>query len=332
MKLLLKILPLILLLNACAPAMSPMPATDSYPNPSYPNPSYPNPSSPNDTPSTPLTPAEEAAVALLAQTLNLPPDQITLVSAEAVLWPDGCLGVQRPGMMCTQAVVEGYRIVLAAGGKEYEVHTNQNGSAAVLATESSAASLIEGMLLRQLAENLALDESKITVVSSEAVEFPDACLGVAMPQVTCAQQTVAGRIIVLEADGVQYEYHVSQDGRQIQPATLALTWVREGGFAGFCDHLTVFQSGEVYGGSCKSGTADSMKPLAALLSPLEIEQFQAWLNEYGVVTLDASDPAGVADGMTVRLVLYGRGTAQPLKNANIALFEWAQTLYQTLNE
>lgn len=324
MKLLLKIIPLLLLLSACAPAM---PAPDSYPNPSYPNPPYPN-----DNSDVTLTPAEQAAITLLSQTLNLPADQITLISAEAVTWPDGCLGVQRPGMMCTQAVVEGYRIILAANGREYEVHTNQNGSAAVLAAGMEEDSLIETVLIRQLATNLGLEEAAISVVSNEAVEFPDACLGVALPGVMCAQLTVPGRIVVLEAQGVQYEYHVSEDGRVIQPATLALTWAREGGIAGFCDHLTVFQSGEVYGGSCKAGTQEEMKPLAALLSAAEVEQFQAWMNEYGAVTLEASDPQGVADRMTLNLVLYGRGSAKPLKDAETDLFAWAQALYQKLNE
>lgn len=321
---------LALILAACAPRLpegTQIPDNDSYPNPSYPGPSYPN----DDTTIT-LTPAQAAALTLLSQTLNLPADQIALVSTEAVTWPDGCLGVERPGMMCTQALVEGYRVLLEADGRQYEVRTNLSGSVAVLASGREAGSMVEIVLIRQLAGNLGLDEDSISVVSSEAVEFPDSCLGVAMQDVMCAQMLTPGRIIVLETGGVQYEYHVSDDGRRIQPATLALTWSRDGGIAGFCDRLTVFLSGEVYGNQCKSQPNETIGALSTLLTPAERAEFQAWIAQYGSVTLDASDPKGVADGMTVLLNLYGSGSAQPLTDIEPDLFAWAQDLFQKLYE
>ena len=95
---------------ACAPKpteQSLLPNDDSYPNDSYPNQSYPNED--NSAPQLPIgiTPAISAAITALSGTLNLPPGQITVVSAEAVEWRDGCLGVQKIGMMCTQAIVPG---------------------------------------------------------------------------------------------------------------------------------------------------------------------------------------------------------------------------------
>lgn len=314
---------LALLLTSCAP---PTPAVQSKPTEAQPLPTSEGPS----TGSGNLTPAQTAALSLLSQTLNLPADQITLVSTEAVTWPDGCLGVQRMGVMCTQALVEGYRILLEADGRQYEVRTNLSGSASVLASGAEVGSMIEVVLIRQLAGNLGLDEDSISVVSSEAVEFPDSCLGVAMQDVMCAQMVTPGLIVVLEADGVQYEYHVSDDGRHIQPATLALTWSRDGGIAGFCDRLTVFRSGEVYGSSCKSQPDGTMGILSSLLSITEMNQFHSWMNEYGTVSLDASDPAGVSDRMTLTLNLYGSGSAKPLTDAEPELFAWAQTLYQKL--
>ena len=52
-----------------------------------------------------LTPAQLAAVQALSSLHNIPVDQITVVSTEAVDWPDGCLGVVLPGVACTQAPV-----------------------------------------------------------------------------------------------------------------------------------------------------------------------------------------------------------------------------------
>jgi len=320
---------LILILTACAPQPQ-IPNDTSYPNPSYSNDSRPNPSS-TDLPAK-WTPAQQAALSALSDKLGLPIDQITLVSTEAVTWPDGCLGVQRIGVMCTQALVDGFKIVLEAGGKQYEFHTNQDGSSIVLVEgESPSLGPVEDAVIKQLANNLGLNEKDITVVSSTEVEFSDACLGVSMPDVMCAQVITSGRVIVLEADGVQYEYHTSVNGSRIQPATLALTWKREGGIAGFCDNLTVFLSGEVYGDQCK--TSDGrMKTFASLFTASEQKQFTTWVAKYGQVDLDASDPKGVADGMTVLLTFYGSGDSQPSKDDGVAMFGWAQDVFQKLYE
>ncbi len=65
--------------------------------------------------------------------LHNDPDTIKLVSVEAVDWPDGCLGVQTPGMMCTMVITPGYRVILEAGGKQYEFHTSASGETVRLA-------------------------------------------------------------------------------------------------------------------------------------------------------------------------------------------------------
>jgi hypothetical protein len=69
----------------------------------------------------------------LAERLHIDPDTIKLVSVEAVNWPNGCLGVQTPGVMCTMVITPGYRVTLEAGGKQYEYHTNASGAAVRLA-------------------------------------------------------------------------------------------------------------------------------------------------------------------------------------------------------
>ena len=327
---------LIWMLAACAPKPQPteqslLPNDDSYPNNSYPNDSYPNGnSSPTDSPVN-WTPAQQAAITALSGTLNLLPGQITMISTEAVEWPDGCLGIQKMGMMCTQAIVPGYKILLQVDGTLYELHTNQTGSQVAQMGEVAPTGAVEHIVTTQLASNLGLNEKDISIVSSSAIEFSDACLGVAMSDVTCAQMVVTGKIIVLEANGVQYEYHTNNDGSQIQPATLALTWKREGGIAGFCDSLTVFLSGEVYGNQCKSQPNGTMGIFANLLSKDERAQFDAWVKELGQVNLDASDPKGVSDRMEVTLTFQGIGKGALTKSDEQKLFLWAQNLFQKLN-
>lgn len=198
-------------------------------------------------------------------------------------------------------------------------------------TEAPATS-IEDATVQLLAVNLGLDASAITVKTNEEAEFNDACMDVvAFSDVTCAQIATPGRVVVLEANGIEYEYHTSPEGDVIQPATLALTWTREGGIAGFCDRLVVFLSGEIYATNCKSQPAEVAGTFAEFLSTREMTQFNAWYLKFGDVSLDVSDPVGVADGMMNTIAFYGDGKGKPSKVDQQSLFEWAQNLYSKLN-
>jgi hypothetical protein len=72
------------------------------------------------------------AKARLAQHLGVSADEITAVSAEFVEWSDACLGVHSAGQMCAQVITPGYRIMLEAAGKQYEVHTDRNGTSVAI--------------------------------------------------------------------------------------------------------------------------------------------------------------------------------------------------------
>jgi len=278
-----------------------------------------------------LTREQSLLVARLSESLGVPVEDIRVAVTEAIDWPDGCLGIQKIGVMCTQAVVPGFRFVLEVEGKQYEFHTNKDMSVILPVEEPTvAAGPAESTVIKQLAANLGLQASDVSVVSSKIVEFGDACLGVAQEGVSCAQVVTPGLIIVLEADGVQYEYHTSADGSRVQPATVALAWKREGGIAGFCDTLTVFRSGEVFTNSCNAQADGKMGTLANLLSSAERSQFNNWLAAFGETDLDASDPKGVADRMVVTLEIFGIGSGEPAATEQQELFNFAQDLYQEL--
>jgi hypothetical protein len=52
---------------------------------------------------------------------------IEVVRAEAVVWNDGSLGCPQPGMEYTQMLVDGYWVVLRAGGQDYDFRATQAG-------------------------------------------------------------------------------------------------------------------------------------------------------------------------------------------------------------
>jgi len=68
-------------------------------------------------------PTVQKAVADLAARLDISPDAITVLSVEAVTWPDSSMGCPQPGMVYLQVLVEGLRILLSAEGALYEYHS-----------------------------------------------------------------------------------------------------------------------------------------------------------------------------------------------------------------
>jgi hypothetical protein len=72
--------------------------------------------------------AVQVAIATLSQALNTGERQVQVVSYEQEQWPDSCLGLAEPGEMCLQVITPGWLILLDAGGKRYEIHTDETGS------------------------------------------------------------------------------------------------------------------------------------------------------------------------------------------------------------
>ena len=183
-----------------------------------------------------------------------------------------------------------------------------------------------------LSANLGLPADEIRVVSTEAVNWPDACLGIKVQEQVCAEVITPGFRITLEGDGKKVEYRTNEDGTQIRPATVAMTWKREGGIAGFCDYMTVYLSGEAQLSSCKQGKPIE-KRLIDILSEEEMARLDEWLSTYGNVSIDASDPKGVADRMVVMLSLAGTGSRQTLsRQAGQELLSFAQELHLRLSQ
>jgi len=74
-----------------------------------------------------LEPYVERATSDLADRLEIDESEIELVEARLVTWPNGALGCPDPDMLYTQALVDGYRIRLAADGRTHHYHGAQDG-------------------------------------------------------------------------------------------------------------------------------------------------------------------------------------------------------------
>jgi hypothetical protein len=184
--------------------------------------------------------------------------------------------------------------------------------------------------IAELARNLGLPEDRIKITSTEALEWPDSCFGISMEDTACAEVITPGYRVILEVHENQVEYRTDEEGTVILPATPALTWERVGGIAGFCDNIKIYLSGEITATNCNAGKV-TVGRLSDLLSAEEIAMLNEWISTYGEVEIDASDPKGVSDRMTVNLKLFGTGN-EPLTSTEVeqTLLQFAQALHNKL--
>lgn len=69
-----------------------------------------------------------AVVADAAKRFKVAESAVVLTRAEQVTWQDGALGCPEPGMMYTQALVPGFRVVAKTTAGELLYHTDSGGN------------------------------------------------------------------------------------------------------------------------------------------------------------------------------------------------------------
>lgn len=74
-----------------------------------------------------LDAAVEAAREDLSSRTGTAAGDIATVRAQKVTWADGAMGCPEDGMMYTQALVEGYFILLRASGEDNAYHAGRDG-------------------------------------------------------------------------------------------------------------------------------------------------------------------------------------------------------------
>ncbi|MFL6548970.1 MAG: hypothetical protein ACJ8OJ_09765 [Povalibacter sp.] len=70
---------------------------------------------------------ESAVIKDVARRSGKQLDAVSIILAESVTWSDGSLGCPEPGMLYTQALVRGYRVVATVGDQRFEYHAGLKG-------------------------------------------------------------------------------------------------------------------------------------------------------------------------------------------------------------
>ena len=155
----------------------------------------------------------------LAGRLSVGVDQIGLVEAKAVEWPDASLGCPEPGRVYAQVITPGYRIVLEASGERYEYHSDTQQR--VVCCEPQQARPFPGggstetieLAKEDLAQKLGIPVDSIAVVVVLRQEFSTDAFYCRTTKERISRDeppaVVSGESILLSATGRRYEYHAS---------------------------------------------------------------------------------------------------------------------------
>ena len=172
-------------------------------------------------------------------------ESIVTLRAEAVTWNDGSLGCPQPGMFYTQALVDGYWVILQVGDVVYDYRTSgtayfvlcEQPSIAPRPTLNLPRVTVEALtpfslevapvtpvstnpalpdqssnpFVKQaradLAARLAIDPAQIALIEFRDVTWPDNSLGCPHPDMGYLQVMVDGYLIRLGVGKQVYEYH-----------------------------------------------------------------------------------------------------------------------------
>ncbi len=80
----------------------------------------------NETKKTP-TEVINAVKEKLSSMLNIDPNELEVREAIRKTWPNGCLGLAKPDELCTQALVEGWQIVISYQNRTWIYRTDSKG-------------------------------------------------------------------------------------------------------------------------------------------------------------------------------------------------------------
>lgn len=171
--------------------------------------------------------------------------------------------------------------------------------------------------LQALAKQLNIPLSDIKVSGIEAVDWPDACLGVITPGEACAQVVTPGFKVLLVVGGAQYEFHTNAKGTAVRQAgkpsphstgeevSPVIVWEGPDG-----SRLSVTIEMSYYG-----RVGEPSLRSAPFVSPLHNQRLQQWVQLYQTFT--AQTPAG-----KVTFNGFGRTSANAAEQRMLA--EWSK--------
>ena len=287
----------------------------------------------------------------LATRLGLSVEEIRILQVQPQEWPDACLGLATEDQLCAQVITPGYQVFLDVNNTRYEYRTDESGDLVVLAPAPQEPVdnpiIIWSFSDENGCQMAHISEQEIAVGPCNGILLPGRFVsperqarltGLAAKFAAFQVESQAGEISFNGQGQItatpsqqrmiaEWSRLVAQEaisGRSGASWGLVFTWDREGGIAGFCDHLEVFASGEAYASNCKATAGDPQDQIQ--LNDSQLRALYGWLDNYTSFEYEQNDPA-VVDGMTTRIVFFGSGDIEASEAEMLDFQELAAELF-----
>ena len=164
----------------------------------------------------------------LSRREDIPLERLRVIAYSKETWRNGCLEVLKPGEMCTQALVPGYRVTVSDGGQRWVYHTNSNGKTLRLAsggnsgdTDSQLPQSVKSGVIREAAQRLQKPVSEFFIMQAQQKTWKDGCLELRDANTICSQVLVPGWRVIVGTKGQSLVYHTNKSGSVIKLNTKA---------------------------------------------------------------------------------------------------------------
>ncbi|AFY56510.1 hypothetical protein Riv7116_4073 [Rivularia sp. PCC 7116] len=170
----------------------------------------------------PLT-VVNAVIKDVSRNQNIPQTQLRVVGYSKETWRNGCLEVLKPGEMCTQALVPGYRVTVSDRNQRWVYHTDNNGRKLRLASGgnsndsgSQLPASVKSRAIADAARRLQQPVSSFFIMQAQQKTWKDGCLELRDANTICSQVLVPGWRVIVGTKGQSLVYHTNRSGSVVK--------------------------------------------------------------------------------------------------------------------
>ncbi|KAB8331614.1 hypothetical protein SD80_024340 [Scytonema tolypothrichoides VB-61278] len=162
---------------------------------------------------------EDAVLQAASQRLGLPTSRVTIIQAEQRTWNNGCLNLPNSGEACTEALENGWRVVVKSPEQTLVYHTNTTGSKIRFNKKESEFSegklpaTVRDAVLRRASDESGLPEKSLSVVASQPTRWNECDL---QSNVYPCDSVVSGWQITVAAGLNRWVFLTDERGSRIQ--------------------------------------------------------------------------------------------------------------------
>ncbi|MDJ0733676.1 MAG: hypothetical protein QNJ47_06235 [Nostocaceae cyanobacterium] len=166
----------------------------------------------------------QAVIQDLSRRTNINPRKLKIISYSQKTWNNGCLGIPNPGEFCTQALVEGWQVIVSDGSKKWIYRTNINGRSVRLENTKIGQNQptayypqsMQQAVLKAASQRLNVPVSQLIIMQSKRQMWKNDCLELADADEVCKQVLVLGWRVIVGAPEQSLVYHSNYTGSVVR--------------------------------------------------------------------------------------------------------------------